>query len=458
MTQLKRVAIIGTGPGGLSMAKAIKMEQATFEVDLYERKRSIGGAWFYDGELKSLAFPSVPSTDPNGSDILRSTGKQGRSYVSPLYKEMETNLIDTLMEFKDVPFEHRTRTFRLRSDVLEYLKKYASTIPGTVNFRLETSVDQVYKEDYKWIIESTDLKKNEIQRQLYDYVVVANGHNEHPFIPNVPGLQDWSEADRQSITHSKYYVDAKPYTGKNVLVIGNYASGGDLATQIGVVANKVFVSTTAEVLPESEFEQIEYYPVVEKYDVSSRSAITKGGRVIKDIDLIVFCTGYLYSLPFLDNQFPGITDGLYIKNLYRQMFYTEDPSLAFVGVNKFVSPFPLSESQASIIARVFSGRIELPIKSFLDASYKAEIAAKGTGKSFHNLIDSDYTYCNELYEWILYTKTDNGGLLPIYWDENLIADRIGAPSLKKTRFDFVKDNAQELRKNGKDFEFPEKWL
>lgn len=458
MTQLKRVAIIGAGPGGLSMAKAIKMEQGAFEVEIYERKKSIGGAWFYDGDLKALACPSVPSTDPNGSDILKSTGKQGRSYVSPLYQKMETNLIDTLMEFKDVPYEPRLRTFRLRSDVLNYLKKYASTIPGPVHYRLQTSVEQVFKEDSKWIVESLDISKNECQRELYDYVVVANGHNEHPYVPDVTGLNEWSETDRLSVTHSKYYVDAKPFTGKNVLVVGNYASGGDLATQIGVVAKKVYVSTTAEVLPESKFEQIEYYPVVEKYDVSTRSAVTKGGQIIKDIDHIIFCTGYSYSLPFLENQFPGITDGLYIKNLYRQMFFTEDPSLVFVGVNKFVSPFPLCETQASIIARVFSGRIQLPEKSFLQESYRAEIAAKGAGKSFHNLIDADYTYCNELYELILYTKTDKEGLLPRYWDEEFTRDRIGAPKLKATRFDYVKENAQKLRKQGKHFDFPENWL
>lgn len=440
------------------MAKALKMEQAAFEVDIYERKKSIGGAWFYDGELKAKAYPSVPSVDPNGSDILEATGKLGRSYVSPLYEKMETNLVDTLMEFKDVPYEPRLETFRLRSDVLDYLKKYASTIPGPVNYRLQTNVEQVFKEDSKWIIESLDLSKNESQRVLYDYVVVANGHNELPYVPDVPGLKEWSEADQQSVTHSKYYVEPKPFAGKNVLVVGNYASGGDLATQIGVVAKKVYVSTTAEVLPKSEFNQIDYYPVVEKYDVATRSAITKGGQVIGDIDHIVFCTGYLYSLPFLDNQFPGITDGLYIKDLYRQMFYTDDPSLAFVGVNKFVSPFPLGESQASIIARVFSDRIQLPDKSFLQESYKAELAAKGAGKTFHNLIDADYTYCNELYEWILFTKTDKDGLLPRYWDEQFTKLRIGAPKLKITRFDFVKENAQELRKQGKDFDFPEKWL
>lgn len=458
MTQLKRVAIIGAGPCGLAAAKALKMEPVGVEVDVYDRKRSIGGAWFYDGERKSLAMPPVPSLDPNGSDLSKKTGKPFRSYVSPLYKHMETNLIDTLMEYKDVPFAPRTHQFRSRDEILQYLKEYVSTIPGPVNFLLNTSVDKLFKKDSQWIVAATDVETLESREELYDAVVVANGHNEHPYVPDVPGLREWSEVDRDSITHAKFYVDAEPYKHKNVLVVGNYASGGDLSTQIGVVANQVYVSTTAETLTESEFEQILFHPVVERYDVATRSATLKGGRVLKDLDAIVFCTGYLYTLPFLNEYLPGLTNGQYIKDLYRQMFYIHDTTLSFIGVNKLASPFPLSESQAAIIARVITNRIELPEKDFLQKSYLAEFATKSPSRFFHNLPNCDYTYCNDLYEWILYTKTANEGLVPIYWDAEKVKDRVYAPELKIKRFDFVKENAQDLRKQGKPFDFPATWL
>lgn len=458
MTKLKRVAVIGAGPGGLAASKALELENGAFKVDVYERKQSIGGAWYYEGDVKSSWGPSVPSIDPNGSDVLLSSGKPGQVYVSPLYKHMETNIIDTLMEFKDFPFEPRTKQFRMRSEILSYLEKYAHTIGKPVSFFLNTNVKRSYKVDSQWILEVEDLTRSETRSEKYDFLVIANGHNEHPYVPDVPGLQKWSDTDRQSITHAKFYNTPQPYKDKNVLVVGNYASGGDLATQIGVVAKKVFVSTTAEPIPDSNFDQILYYPIIESYDVETRSATTKGGQVIKGIDMIVFCTGYLYSLPFLEDYIKGITDGKYVKDLYRQMFYINDPTLAFVGLNKFVSPFPLSESQAAVIARVFSGRIQLPNAEFLHKSYEAEAATKGLGRTFHNLIDSDYTYCNELYEWIIHTKTENEGMVPKYWDKGSIQDRIHAPVLKKTRFDFVKENAQVLRENGKDFGFPDTWL
>lgn len=458
MTQLKRVAIIGAGPCGLAAAKALKMEPLGIEVDVYERKRSIGGAWFYDGELKGLAIPAIPSLDPNGSDLSKRTGKPFRSYVSPLYKLMETNLIDTLMEYKDVPFEPRTFHFRTRDEILQYLKKYVSTIPGHVNFILNTSVDKVFKKDSQWVIDATNIETSESHKELYDYVIVANGHNEHPYVPDVPGLREWREADRDSITHAKFYVDAEPYKKKNVLVVGNYASGGDISTQIGVVANKVYVSTTAETLPKSKFEQIQFHPVVEKYDVTTRSATLKGGYILKDLDAIIFCTGYLYTLPFLSEYVPDFTDGRFIRNLYRQIFYVNDPTLMFIGVNKLVSPFPLSESQAAIIARVISNRIELPDTDFMKKSYLAEFASKAPSRFFHNLPDCDYTYCNDLYEWLLHTKTANEGLVPFFWDEEKVKDRANATELKKMRFEFVKENAQDLRKQGKSFEFPSTWL
>ena len=73
----------------------------------------------------------------------------------------------------------------------------------------------------------------ESRQNRYDAVIVANGHNELPYIPDVPGLREWSLADRDSVTHSKFYVDAKPLREKNGLVVGNYASGGALARPLG---------------------------------------------------------------------------------------------------------------------------------------------------------------------------------------------------------------------------------
>lgn len=237
----------------------------------------------------------------------------------------------------------------------------------------------------------------ESRQNRYDAVIVANGHKELPYIPDVPGLREWSLADRDSVTHSKFYVDAKPYREKNVLVVGNYASGGALATQIGVVASTVHVSTTAESLPESKVEHIRYHRVVHKYDVATSCATFQGGDTVSNLDYIVFCTGYLYSLPFLEEFLPGIADGKFVKDLYRHIFYTRDPTLAFVGLDKFVSPFPYSESQGAVIASVFSGRIQLPYGRFLQSAYAAELFSRQYPKEFYNLSNIDYTYCNDLY-------------------------------------------------------------
>lgn len=460
MTQLKRVAIIGAGPAGLAAAKALKMEKTAFEVVLFDRKKSIGGAWYYDADLKKYSYPTVPSTDPNGTELYRKTSPSPHIYVSPLYKRMETNLVERLMEFKDLPIESKEGRFKLRSEIMSYLKKYAETIPGAVDLRLNFSVEEVSKNGTEWNIVATDLVNNRTTDEKYDFVIVANGHNELPYIPDVPGLREWSHADPDSITHSKYYDVPDQYKGQNILVVGNFASGADLATQISVVAKNVFVSTTAapEALPQSKYEQLHYYTQIERYDVETRSAITKSGDIIADIDVIVFCTGYLYSLPFLNKAIPEITNGVYVKDLYRQIFYTQDPTLAFVGLNKFVAPFPLSESQSAVIARVFAGRIKLPDSKFMQNCFESEMAGRGSEKQFHNLVNVDFNYCNSLYEWIVLTETVQDGMLPIFWDKELIDIRQDAADVKAVRFEFVKEHAQTLRERGETFEFPDTWL
>jgi len=51
---------------------------------------------------------------------------------------------------------------------------------------------------------------------------------------------------------------------------------------------------------------------------------------------VIFATGYYYSLPFMNRFCHGenalISDGERIHGLYEQIFWIQDPSLAFVGV------------------------------------------------------------------------------------------------------------------------------
>ncbi|GEQ69411.1 hypothetical protein JCM33374_g3083 [Metschnikowia sp. JCM 33374] len=457
MAVMKRIAIIGGGPAGLAAAKALALEPAQFTVDLFERRDNIGGVWLYRGD-KSKVLPSVPSTDPNGREVLLPAGGFENRFFSSMYQYLETNLIDKLMEFSQVPFEPRTMNFIDRTEVLQYLERYAKTIPETVNVSLDTNVLDIDKKsgDSKWTVITESVSSLDKTTRQYDAVVVANGHSELPYIPDTPGLTEWSARDPFSVTHSKYFVSSSGFKNDTVLIIGNYASGMDLATQISTTAKQVYVSTKDETVKPSDYPYIEQVRLITKYDVSTRSAYTIDGLVLSNIDRIVFCTGYLYTLPFLHNHAPQITDGTSVKDLYKQVFNVDDPSLSFIGLPKFVSPLPLCESQSAIVARALSGRITLPATSEMRSSYEEELKAKGGGKNFHSFKDCDFTYCNELYDWVKQAGTEKEGLLPLFWDEQQISERSNVVNLKKERAEFIAKYAAKLRAEGREFKFPDR--
>lgn len=453
---IRRIAVIGGGPAGLAAAKALISEPAKFTIDVFERRNNVGGLWYHHGD-KSKVLPSVPLVDPNGSEVLLPNGGFKNRFFSPMYNQLETNLIDRIMEFQNVPFEPRTLAYLTRQEVFEYMLKYRRSIPAGVNFRLSTDVTRVFKENNAWSVTYEDVETQNQTTGEYDAVVVSNGHSDLPYIPDTEGLSAWNEKAPGSVTHAKYYTDATQFWGKNVLVIGNYASGVDLATQISTTAKHVYVSCKGESqLIEVHQENVSYVQEVNKYDYdATRSAHTIAGETVSDIDVIVFCTGYLYTLPFLNEYLPGITDGNYVKDVYKQIFNVQDPTLSFIGLPKFIVPMPLSESQAAIVARVYSGRIQLPSLEERKAAYDAELAATGPGKPFHSLMPpADYTYCNELLDWIKREKTDDAGLVPCRWDETRIRDREMAKGNKDKRYLEVVEHAKKLKQEGKAFVLP----
>lgn len=455
MSLIRKVAIIGGGPAGLAAAKALMLEPVKFSIDLYDRRDKLGGLWYYSSD-KTQVHPPIPSVDPNGVETGEGASFEHK-YVSAMYNHLETNLIDRMMEYKDVPFEPRSLAFITRSEVHDYLLKYASTIPNGVNYRLGTNVLDVWKQDQTWTVKSETSGSS--SSETYDAVVVANGHTNVPYIPDTPGLAHWNESAPGSISHARYYKDATDYQDKTVLIIGNYASGIDLATQIGTTAKQVYVGTKGESqLIEVDQPNVEYLKLVTGYDFdNNRSISTEDGRVVSNIDHIIFCTGYLYSLPFLQNYLPNITDGGYVRDVYKQIFNVDDPTLSFIELPKFVVPMPLSESQSAVVARVYSGRLKLPSREERRAEYEQELREKGEGKSFHAMKPPlDYTYCNELYDWIKSEKLDETGLVPIYWGKDKIYDREVAKDIKDERYLAVVEHAKKLRERGQAFFLPEK--
>ena len=79
----------------------------------------------------------------------------------------------------------------------------------------------------------------------------------------------------------------------------------------------------------------------------------------EEIDVVVYCTGYKISFPFLDPQLLSATDNRI--PLYRRVVSVQHPGLYFIG---FIQPLgaimPIAEAQSEWIADLMQGKGELP--------------------------------------------------------------------------------------------------
>ncbi|KAI5956115.1 hypothetical protein CANMA_004562 [Candida margitis] len=447
-----RVAIIGGGPAGLAAAKALALEPVEFAaIDVFERRDHFGGLWYHNGD-KSLIHPHVPSTDPFAGETAEKNANASDLYFSAIYKFMETNISHWLMSYGNVPFPTGTFTFPERQKVLRYIKEYVETMPQEkVNIRVNSNVIRVEKVGKIWEVE-VENGDNGVSCLEYDAAIIANGHFNSPFIPDVAGLSEWNENIPHSILHSKYFESPNTYRGKRVLVIGNGASGVDISTQISTVAEKVYVSVRDLDNIGFQSDLIDYISLIEKYECKDRSAVTTTGEKYSNIDVVIFCTGYFYSMPFLRKN--GVEkDGSQVYDVFKQVFNVYDPSLTFVALLKNVTPMPLSESQSALIARYYSGRYELPNQEERQKSYEKDLAEKGCGSKFHVYgYPQDVEYYRHLQELIDKQALRSPGLIAPIWDENLAHERSKSAELKGKRLQQLVEHVKKLRSEGKDFE------
>ncbi|XP_041861864.1 flavin-containing monooxygenase 5-like [Melanotaenia boesemani] len=128
------------------------------------------------------------------------------------------------------------------------------------------------------------------------------------------------------------------------------------------------------------------------------------GTVVKDVDLVVFATGYNFSYPFLTSQVISVTENK--TSLYKYVFLPEldRPTLAVIGlVQPLGAIMPISEMQARWVTRVFKGCIKLPSASAMlkDVMCKQNNMAKRYVTSQRHTIQVDYIrYMDEIAEMV----------------------------------------------------------
>lgn len=412
-TTLKRkVAIIGGGPGGMGVARALQSHG--FAIDVFEPQPGYGGVWNYTGK-------------------------------GPMYRDLDTNIVVKLMEYKDVHFKG-SQGYRDRADVYEYVVDYCTKID--VNAHFNTEIAKVSKVQGKWKLIDT----NETQYEA-DFLVVATGHYNAPFTPDIEGLQNWKKINPGSVLHSRHFDNPEPFAGRKVLVVGNAASGLDVAIQVLSVTAPVTVCRRHEAPSDELFdgENLRLKPEMSRVDGETRT-IYFTDDTSEQFDVIMFCTGYLYEFPFLDDfsqhqEHPILHPKRQrLCNLYRRTFYLADPTLAVVGMEKQIVPMPVAEQQGAAIARVFAGQLELPSVEEMLRLEKEAVAERGDGQSYHLLgYPKDAEWMADLYDWVQ-SAQPHEGFYAEKWDEEKLELRKNSGRNKLGEFRDKIDQSNRKRK------------
>ncbi len=396
---MRKVAVIGAGPGGLVAARYLKSEG--FDPVVYEQGARVGGQW---------------SADP---------------YHSGVWPAMRTNTSRIMTSFSDLPHYAGCPTYPTNEEMGEYLHRYAETFDLIPHIHLKTPVRELRRDaDGGWIV------RTEQGQDRYEKVVIASGRYNKPFIPEVNGLKSFSGSG--GVSHAFAFKQPESYRDRRVLVAGCQISSLEIASDLAMLgaarvvvthrkqrwvlpklingvptdhvgftrfavlaeeslpqdhlsaALKQFVLSVAgspenfgapkppDNLSPATFTQSHFYlPLVAEGRISVKPWIeaVNGKEVrFKDgssetFDAILFGTGYHLHLPFLSEDIRRTVDlDDHHLDLYKHTFHPDLPGLAFVGFFQLAGPYyPALEVQSRWIAYTFSGARPAPSQDDLAA-------------------------------------------------------------------------------------------
>ncbi|XP_053806901.1 flavin-containing monooxygenase 1-like isoform X1 [Vidua chalybeata] len=148
------------------------------------------------------------------------------------------------------------------------------------------------------------------------------------------------------------------------------------------------------------------------YILTGRITIRPGVKEFKDnsvlfhncpeeepVDIVVFCTGYTISFPFLEESVVRVENKH--ASLYKYVFPTHlhQPTLAVLGLIKPLGGImPVSEMQARWVSRVFKGLCQLPPQSVMEkeVNEKKKNQIQWFGLTFDEVLKT---------EWLVYLDT-----------------------------------------------------
>ncbi len=352
----RRYCLIGGGPAGLVMARALKHEGVPFEC--FEKHSDTGGIW-----------------DP---------GNEG----SPMYESAHFISSKWSSYFMGFPMPDAYPDYPDHRQILAYIRDFADAFDLRRHITFNMSVRHAAPQpDESWLV---TLCSGEVRQ--YDGLICASGVTWHPSIPALPG----AEIFQGEIRHSVTYRSTAELRGLRVLVVGAGNSGVDIACDAARSATRAFISLrrgyrfvpkhlfgiptdifikeglpppkgvalpsdlnavldalngdlTRLGLKKPDHDALASHPIMNtqilhhlahgdiaaKPDIARLDArgvvFTDGSR--EDIDLILLATGYDYRLPYLDRDLFEWKHGR--PQLYLNLMHRKLSSLYVMGFIEF---------------------------------------------------------------------------------------------------------------------------
>jgi putative flavoprotein involved in K+ transport len=198
---MPEAVVIGAGPAGLSAAAML--QRGGVETVVVDQADAVAAAW--------------------------------RGH----YERLRLHTVRWLSHLPGMRIPRRYGKWVARDDVVRYLEAY--TAHHNLEVRLTTEVTRIDREGDEWVLRSPqgDLRAT--------YVVVANGHNHTPALPDWPGADGYTG----ELLHARDYRNAEAYVGKDVLVVGIGNTGAEIALDMietGARSVKVAVRTPPHIV------------------------------------------------------------------------------------------------------------------------------------------------------------------------------------------------------------------
>ena len=379
---MKKVAVIGAGPSGITAIK--NFADQGFEVTAFERCDGVGGNWRFN--------------DPSGhSSVFETTHIISSKYTS---------------YYEDYPFPEGTSDYPSHKELLAYFNGYAERFNLMPLIRFGTEVLSCHQSaDNSWQIRWKHIATGVESIDSYDGLVVCNGHHHEPRYPDYPG-----EFTGEYI-HSHDYKKAAPFKDKKVLVIGGGNSACDVAVETARVSKSTAISwrrgyhlipkfmfgLTTDIyakqsrwlpkfiryplmrltlewiqgknedigLPKVENDVMATHPTVnsELYDAIRHGKVKPYGDIrnfdgktvhfkdgfSQDFDVVIACTGFKIKHKFFDKALINFESGP--VPLLHKMIPEKIINLYFIGLFQPLGCiWPGAELQAKLAAKHFAGR------------------------------------------------------------------------------------------------------